>query len=190
VMAKKHDPVITGKRLGLRHPCESDLVEFLDLNRASTCLHRGLVSPPKTVEEFKSYLEFSDRGDCQSFLISLLPGDAIVGSITLSQIFLRGFRSAYLGYYIGQPYANRGYMSEALQLVLKYAFDRIKLHRVEANIQPGNVASIALVRRAGFTQEGYSKRYLKIAGRWRDHERWALLSDDWKSSRGGNRHHH
>jgi ribosomal-protein-alanine N-acetyltransferase len=71
-------------------------------------------------------------------------------------------------------------MTEALQLILKYAFETLKLHRVEANIQPGNVASIALVKRAGFTQEGYSRRYLKISGRWRDHERWALIAEDWR----------
>ena len=180
-MASNNDFVITGKRVGLRHPCEADRAQFLALNRASTRLHRGLVSPPKTADEFKSYLEFSHRDDCQSFLISQLADDAIVGSITLSQIFLRGFRSAYLGYYIGERYSYRGYMTEALQLVLKYAFQTLKLHRVEANIQPGNVSSIALVKRAGFTQEGFSKRYLKISGRWRDHERWALLAEDWKS---------
>jgi ribosomal-protein-alanine N-acetyltransferase len=181
MMASNDNFVITGKRVGLRHPCEADLVEILALNRGSTRLHRGLVSPPKTADEFKSYLEFSQREDCQSFLISQLADDAIVGSITLSQIFLRGFRSAYLGYYIGERYSNRGYMTEALQLILRFAFQTLELHRVEANIQPGNLPSIALVQKAGFTQEGYSKRYLKISGRWRDHERWALLVEDWKS---------
>ena len=99
----------------------------------------------------------------------------------LHQIFHGAFRGAYLGYYMGAPYANRGYMTEALQLMLRYAFKKIKLHRLEANIQPGNTASIALVRRAGFRREGYSPRYLKICGRWRDHERWAITVEDWKS---------
>jgi ribosomal-protein-alanine N-acetyltransferase len=72
-------------------------------------------------------------------------------------------------------------MSEAIRLILRYAFNDLKLHRLEANIQPGNVASIALVRRAGFVLEGYSRRYLKISGRWRDHERWAILIEDWKT---------
>jgi GNAT acetyltransferase-like protein len=72
-------------------------------------------------------------------------------------------------------------MTEALQLMLRYAFKKIKLHRLEANIQPGNVASISLVRRAGFRREGYSPRYLKICGRWRDHERWAIAVEDWRS---------
>jgi ribosomal-protein-alanine N-acetyltransferase len=72
-------------------------------------------------------------------------------------------------------------MSEALQLMLKYAFKKLKLHRLEANIQPGNAASIALVKRAGFVREGYSQRYLKVSGRWRDHERWAIIAEDWRA---------
>lgn len=62
-----------------------------------------------------------------------------------------------------------------MSVVIRRAFGELKLHRLEANIQPGNVASIALVRACGFALEGYSPRYLKIGGRWRDHERWALL---------------
>ena len=67
-------------------------------------------------------------------------------------------------------------MREGLQAVVRHAFGKLGLHRVEANIQPDNSASIALVRSCGFSQEGYSPRYLKIAGRWRDHERWARLA--------------
>ena len=72
-------------------------------------------------------------------------------------------------------------MTEALQLGLRHAFRVLDLHRVEANIMPGNRASIALVKRAGFRREGYSARYLKIAGHWADHERWALTVEDWRA---------
>lgn len=102
-----------------------------------------------------------------------------MGAINLSQIFLGPFRSAYLGYYIGAAHARQGYMTEGLQLMLRYAFKQLKLHRIEANVQPHNVSSIALIKRAGFVREGYSPRYLKIGGRWRDHERWAILSEHW-----------
>ncbi len=76
-------------------------------------------------------------------------------------------------------------MGEALQQALRLAFNHLRLHRVEANIQPGNSASIALVKRAGFSLEGFSPRYLKIAGRWRDHQRWAILAEDWRGVRRG-----
>ena len=103
-----------------------------------------------------------------------------MGAIELSQIVGGRFRSAYLGYHIGAPFARQGYMRDALAAALTLAFGRYRLHRVEANIQPRNLASIRLVRRLGFRREGYSRRYLKIGGRWRDHERWALLVEDWR----------
>ena len=70
-------------------------------------------------------------------------------------------------------------MAEGLRAVLDAVFGKLRLHRVEANIQPGNARSIALVRRLGFEKEGYSRRYLLIDGDWRDHERWTLLAEDW-----------
>jgi ribosomal-protein-alanine N-acetyltransferase len=102
----------------------------------------------------------------------------IVGVINLSQIFLKGFRNAYVGFYGMAGTARRGLMTEALRLATRYAFDEIGLHRLEANIQPANAASIALARRVGFRKEGFSPRYLRIAGEWRDHERWTLLAED------------
>jgi len=170
---------LAGTRVFLRVPDESDLKEFMALNRRSKPFHRGLVAPPVNAEQFRSYLERSRREDSASFMICRLEDDGIVGAINLSQIFRAGFQSAYLGYFIGVKHAGKGYATEALQLMLKHAFKELKLHRVEANIQPGNVASVALVKRAGFVREGYSRCYLKISGRWRDHERWALLAQDW-----------
>lgn len=101
----------------------------------------------------------------------------LLGAINLTEIVRGRFQSGYLGYYVGAPHARRGYMTEALQRMLRSAFRELRLHRVEANIQPGNRASGRLVERAGFRLEGRSRRYLKIAGRWRDHERWALRLD-------------
>jgi ribosomal-protein-alanine N-acetyltransferase len=117
----------------------------------------------------------------RTFLVVRREDRAIVGVFNLSQIFLGNFRSAYLGYWVGAPYAGQGYMTEGLALLLRHAFGPLRLHRVEANLQPGNVASRALARRAGFRLEGFSPRYLKIAGRWRDHERWAITVEDFRA---------
>jgi ribosomal-protein-alanine N-acetyltransferase len=172
---------IVGERVLLRAPTSKDCTEFIALNRASRRFHQALVSPPKTSEQFAAFLERSNTEASICVFICLITDGSIIGAISLSQIFRAGFQNAYLGYYVGAHYAGQGHMTEALQLLLRYAFRNLRLHRLEANIQPGNVASIALVKRAGFVLEGYSKRYLKICGRWRDHERWAILVDDWKS---------
>jgi [ribosomal protein S5]-alanine N-acetyltransferase len=175
--------VITGERVVLRPPRKKDGREFLAVNRRSASFNRGLASPPAQPAEFEAFLKRHKRPDAACFLICLKEDGAIMGSIALSQIFRGGFLSAYLGYQIGAEFARQGYMTEAIQLMLRHAFVDLKLHRLEANIQPGNVASIALVKRAGFVREGYSRRYLKICGRWRDHERWAILVEDWRKQR-------
>ena len=105
---------------------------------------------------------------------------ALLGHVEISQIARGNFQSAYLGYAIGAEHRSQGYMTDSLQLALRHAFRTLRLHRIEANVEPGNEASLALVRRAGFTREGFSRRYLKIRGRWRDHERWALLAEEWR----------
>ena len=179
-MYSRTTEAIRGRNVYLRSPVKGDAGEFVALNHRSTRLHRGLTSPPRSEEQFLAFLTRVRAANSVCFFVCRNEDDAIVGAIMLHQIFLGPFRSAYLGYFVGAPFANRGYMTEALQLMLHYAFKKIKLHRLEANIQPGNTASIALVRRAGFKQEGYSPRYLKICGRWRDHERWAITVEDWR----------
>jgi ribosomal-protein-alanine N-acetyltransferase len=103
---------------------------------------------------------------------------ALAGVFNLGEIVRGGFQSAYLGYYAYPGGAGRGVMTVGMGLVLGVAFGTLGLHRVEANIQPGNARSIALAKRAGFRLEGFSPRYLFIDGAWRDHERWAKLADD------------
>jgi [ribosomal protein S5]-alanine N-acetyltransferase len=161
----------------LRTPVASDEDEFIARMRASRGLHRPWLYPPLTCENYRAYLEriAGDRHD--GFLVCRREDSAIVGWLNASEIVRGSFQSAYLGYGAVAPFAGRGYMSEALRLLVRHAFTTMKLHRLEANIQPGNHASIALVKRCGFEREGYSPRYLKIGGRWRDHERWAIRAD-------------
>src|SRR5215472_14325535 len=162
---KKRVPTIIGDRVLLRAPRRQDQAEFLALNRASVAFHRRLVSPPVATAQYADYLTRCGRDDCRCFMVCRRADRSIIGAINLSQIFRGAFENAYLGYQIGAAYANQGYMSEALRLVLRYAFEELQLHRLEANIQPGNIASIAMVRRAGFVREGFSRHYLKIDGR-------------------------
>ncbi len=173
----------TGATVYIRRPTTADRDEFIRLNRVSVHFYRGLVAPIATPSQFAKYIERCQRADFEGFLVCKKQDDTIVGWMNLSQIFMSGFKSCYLGYQVGAPFAGQGYMTEAIQLVMKYAFEKLKLHRLEANIQPGNDPSIALVKRAGFTREGYSRKYLKIGGRWRDHERWAIVVEDCRAQR-------
>lgn len=165
----------------LRAPLRSDRDEFISLMRASRSFHRPWATAPTDDDRFNAYLADASRSDFEAMLVCRREDIAIVGFFNLSQIERRSMQSAYLGYAVGKPFAGRGYMREGLQLVLRYAFLTLKLHRIEANIQPGNRASIALAHGAGFQREGFSPRYLKIGGRWRDHERWAILAEDWRA---------
>jgi ribosomal-protein-alanine N-acetyltransferase len=168
-----------GRRVYLRAPRTSDRDEFLRLVRASRELHRPWVYAPETAREFTAYLSRCSSTSERCFLICRRQDDALVGVYNVSQIARGFFENAFLGYYAFAPMAGEGLMAEGLELVMRHCFRRLKLHRLEANIQPDNERSKLLVRQAGFRYEGYSPRYLKIGGRWRDHERWAITREDW-----------
>ena len=169
--------VIEGRRVALRRPVPGDQDEFLALMRQSQEFLAPWVYPPFTEDDFQRYLESRAKDQQDGFLICFAGTHAIMGVINLNEIVRGVFHSAYLGYYIGAAYAGKGYMKEALTLAVQYAFTELQLHRLEANIQPENHASLALVKRCGFQQEGFSPRYLNIGGEWRDHERWAIVND-------------
>jgi ribosomal-protein-alanine N-acetyltransferase len=171
-------------RVYLRAPASSDREEFVSLMRASRSFHRPWATAPTDNERFDAYLADACRPDFEAILVCRREDLAIVGFFNLSQIERGAMQSAYLGYAAAKRFAGRGYMREGIELLLRHAFLTMRLHRIEANIQPGNHASIALARGAGFRREGFSPRYLKISGRWRDHERWAILAEDWRSRNG------
>ena len=132
-------------------------------------------------EDFQTYLARLSQPVTEGFLVCLRDGGTMAGMVTVDSVIRGRFQSASLSYAAFAPAAGRGYISEGLALVLEYAFTELRLHRLEANIQPGNQASLALARGAGFRREGFSPRYLKIDGQWRDHERWAILVEDWRA---------
>lgn len=183
----------TSSRLYIRTPRESDADTYLELRRASQEFHAPWepIPPPGfdpfSAAAFDRFLS-SARGPSVERMLVFLRDDArLVGCFNLSQIARGPFQSAVLGYWVGAPHQRRGYMGEALPMVLDHAFGRLGLHRVEANIRPENAASIALARRTGFRYEGYSPRYLQIAGSWCDHERWTMLAEDWAARARGER---
>ena len=153
--------------------------DFLAAVVRSRRLHGAWVTAPSSSAEYRLYLrERNGPRHVKYFVCDDVK--QICGVINLSEIVRGSFQSAYLGYYALSPHAGKGLMSAGLSLVIAQAFGELGLHRLEANIQPKNRRSIELVRRAGFRFEGLSRHYLKIAGRWRDHERWAVTAEDRK----------
>lgn len=160
----------------LRHPGSRDRAAFLRAVHHSKSLHRRWISAPATPIEFRAYLKRMAEPTNHAYLVCRRDTDEIAGVVNLTNVIEGAFRSGYLGYYVFAGHERQGYMRDGLRAVTRHAFRTLKLHRLEANIQPDNRASLALARSCGFRREGYSPRYLKIAGRWRDHERWAILS--------------
>jgi ribosomal-protein-alanine N-acetyltransferase len=167
-----------GARVRLRVLHREDRDEFLALARESRQLHRPWTYPPERADQFDDLFARSRRDDFVCLLAVAAGDGAIAGVFTISQIVRGAFQSAYLGYYANARHAGQGLMREAMEQVLDHAFGPLSLHRLEANIQPGNGPSIALARGAGFRLEGFSPRYLLIGGQWRDHERYAITVDE------------
>jgi ribosomal-protein-alanine N-acetyltransferase len=166
-------------KISLATPTLDRRAEFLAAASASRKLHGQWTSPPRTAKEFNHYVKRFTSPNQIGFWV-LTESGGIAGVVNISEIIRGRFRSGYLGYYAFAPHAGRGYMTAGLRGVVSKAFRSLGLHRLEANIRPGNTKSRQLVRRLGFKKEGYSPRYLKIAGQWRDHERWAITAEDWK----------
>ncbi|QGO64523.1 GNAT family N-acetyltransferase [Piscirickettsia salmonis] len=120
------------------------------------------------------YIEKTSCSESHESLF-LMHADHLIGVFNISEIVRGCFQSAYLGYYAFEPFANQGYMTQGLRLLVEHAFNTLKLHRLEANIRPENNASSKLVKKVGFQKEGYSPNYLYLDGAWRDHERWAII---------------
>ena len=171
----------------IRPPVAADRADFLAAVERSRELHRPWVEPPATFDSYVNWLaRIAARTPHQRLAGFLVTADGEpAGFVNLSEIVLGSFRSAYLGYASFVPWAGRGVMRRAARLVVDNAFGDdeaggLGLHRVEANIQPDNEASKRLVVGLGFRLEGYSPRYLRIGGEWRDHERYAITAEEWR----------
>jgi ribosomal-protein-alanine N-acetyltransferase len=176
-------PVVGRSRVELRPVTRRDRDAYLAATRASLKLHRPWVDPPTTEEGFAALVRRARDDSFEPMVIRRREDGAMAGFFNVSHIIRGDLQSAFLGFGAVSGFEGRGYMTEGLELVLRRAFTELRLHRIEANIQPANSASIALVRRCGFVREGFSGRYLKVAGRWRDHEHWAMYTELWSERR-------
>ena len=181
-------PPLVGQRVELRWPTSQDHAAWARLRSES----RAFLTPWEpawphdalTVEGFERRLRAHRRdlrdGTGYMFLVFRRDDRALLGGVSLSHVRRGAGASAEIGYWLGEAHGGRGYMSEAVQAVLSHAFETLQLRRVEAACLPSNVRSKALLARLGFQREGLARSYLCINGRWRDHELYALLVEDWQ----------
>jgi ribosomal-protein-alanine N-acetyltransferase len=175
--------VSRGVKVALERPTAQRAEDFLKAVARSRRLHANLVTPPATRAGYENYLKYAGRDDQAHFFVIDSESNELAGAINIGVIVRGYFYSAPMGYYAFAPHDGQGFMRAGLVQAITYAFRNLKLHRLEANIQPENARSIRLVQSLGFRLEGYSPKYLKISGRWRDHERWAILTDEWHPRR-------
>lgn len=176
--------IARGEQVHLLPPTREAQDDFVAMTTASRAFHEPWVYPATDERRFRAYLERLERGGAFGFLVYRNEDVSLAGVINVNDVVMGGFRCGSLGYYGAAMFAGRGYMTEGLALVLDHAFTALELHRLEANVQPGNANSLALIKRLGFRKEGFSPAFLKIGGVWRDHERWAILAEEWLAAHG------
>ncbi|MGW3342933.1 GNAT family N-acetyltransferase [Nonomuraea rubra] len=165
-----------GPRVAIRYISMRDFEELAALHEESAqLLARWMPGAPLvTYAEFERYMSRFDGPLNEGFLICLRDTGAIAGRVNVNNIIRGTHQSAMIGYSAYASTTGHGYMTEGLRLLVGYAFGEMKLHRLEANIQPDNTPSLSLIKRVGFQREGYSPNFQFIDGAWRDHERWAI----------------
>lgn len=175
--------VAAGPRTYLRKPTEGDAEEFVERVVASRDHLRPFVHAPEDHGAYRQSLIRGARPETEQFLVCARDDDAIVGFVNLNEIVRGSLQQASAGWASFVPRAGLGHLTEGVDLALDLAFTQLRLHRVEANMQPGNHRSRALARRCGFALEGYSPAFLRIDDEWRDHERWAIREEIWRARR-------
>lgn len=179
-------PVISTAAVILRSPTMADYPAWSELRGAS----RSFLAPwepswpiddltkPAFRRRLRRYQRELQEASGYPFLVFRTGDLSLVGGLTLSHIVRGVTQSCSLGYWMGERYAGKGLMTAAVRAVIPFVFDTLRLHRLEAACLPHNAASIRLLEKAGFTREGYARRYLNIDGRWQDHLLFAIVSDD------------
>ena len=182
-------PVLTGAHVVLRPPRSRDFEPWRALRRGS----RDFLKPfePRWTDADLNRQAFgtrllrgrneAKRGTDFSFLIFETSDrtETLVGGLTVSNIRRRAAQYANLGYWMGEEFAGRGLMTEAVGLLLPFYFDTLGLHRLHAAFLPHNAASRRVLEKNGFREEGYAENYLQIDGKWADHVLFALTRERW-----------
>jgi ribosomal-protein-alanine N-acetyltransferase len=179
-------PGIAGSGVTLRAPQSGDYAAWAALRESS----RDFLVPWEPTwpsddltrsafrRRLKRYAEDQRSDAAYAFLIFRSDDNAMVGGLTLANIRRGVAQAGSIGYWIGAPFAKKGYMSAALRVLIPYSFTALRLHRLEAACIPNNIASIRLLEKTGFKREGYARGYLCINGVWQDHLLYGRIKDE------------
>jgi ribosomal-protein-alanine N-acetyltransferase len=179
-------PFVVGDGVYLRGPQMADFAEWASLREGS----REFLVPWEPTwpaddltrtsfrRRLRRYLREVREDRAYPFFIFREEDGALVGGCTLSNVNRGVQQSCTLGYWAGEVYAGKGYVTKAVRALVPYVFEELRLHRLQAACLPENERSKAVLRRCGFREEGYARGYLRINGVWRDHVLFAMLRDD------------
>lgn len=187
ITSKKAHPWGESDNVIIRRLTSSDREEFVTRVKSSAEFLHPWVYLPDIFDKFDSYLHRFDGVSAEIILICARETGRIVGTVSIGDIIMGPYRRATVGYNAFIDSARQGYMSAGFRLVFEFVFGELGLHRLEADIQPGNLPSLKFAERVGFRYEGYSPGFACINGVWKDHERWAITSDliDASAENGG-----
>lgn len=183
---------IDGEKIYIRFMEVADAKALLDLNMRNMDFFKDAVSTNnesfytlKGVEaKLNDIIPRMEQGLLYSFGIFDRETDRLVGNIALSQIFRGQLQSCNIGYYLDKDFNGRGYMSEAVRLAVGFAFNELKLHRIEAGVAPHNLGSMRVLEKAGFQKEGIARKNVLLNGEWHDHQILAMLEEDFERING------
>ncbi|QUG41913.1 GNAT family N-acetyltransferase [Psychrobacillus sp. INOP01] len=175
---------LVGQQIYLRFYKTSDASELANLHtrnreffqRVSPLLPEDFYTEERQKIRIEQSLKKTDEGHLYAFGIFLKATDILIGDISLTQIARGDLQSCYTGFTLDKEYNGKGYTTEALQLIVDFAFRELKLHRIEAGAMPDNIASIRVLEKAGFKKEGIAKENLKINGKWTDHQILGIIN--------------
>ena len=179
-------PTVRGQSVLLRPPTTNDYAAWAEL-RAASRQHLTPWEPQWTPDEltrgaFRRRIRHYQREAREdlgyAFFMFGATGEPLLGGLSLSNVRRGVTQAAQLGYWTGLAFAGRGCMTAAVRALVPFAFDVLRLHRLEAACLPTNTASIRVLEKTGFRREGLARKYLKIDGVWQDHVLFALLEDD------------
>ncbi|OIB00707.1 acetyltransferase [Paenibacillus sp. LC231] len=144
---------------------------FTGLREESFYTHQG------QLERIRKAMEASKADQGYVYVIGLRDTGVIIGEIMLTEVVRGDLQSCWIGYFLDQDHNGKGYMTEAVQLVVRFAFQELKFHRIDAGVMPHNLASIQVLLKAGFHKEGIARKNVKINGTWEDHQTLAILNE-------------